>query len=246
MWFENWFSSKFYLDIYRHRNDEDARLMINLLQRTIPVYTHAKILDVACGAGRHSIELARRGFNVTGFDLSTFLIGEAKKSLEQSKERNLKVRFLIKDMRNFNFRSGFDVAMNIFTSFGYFEDDNDNFRVIQNVSASLKANGYFVFDFLNKNYLLKNIVPYSKSMHGKSKFIQKRKIINGFVRKDIIIEEGGKKKQFTEMLKLYSVSEFKKAFVSCGLKPRHLFGDYYGNKFDTNNSQRLIIFAQKI
>ncbi len=85
MWFEKWFSSKFYLDIYQHRDEEDARQMINLIQRSISVNTKAKVLDIACGSGRHSIELARRGFDVTGLDLSKFLIGEAKKALRNAK-----------------------------------------------------------------------------------------------------------------------------------------------------------------
>ncbi len=81
MWFEEWFSSKFYLELYQHRDEEDARLMINLLQRSISAIL-IKVLDIACGAGRHSLELARRGIEVTGFDLSKFLISEAKKALK--------------------------------------------------------------------------------------------------------------------------------------------------------------------
>ncbi len=92
-------------------------------------------------------------------------------------------------MRNFNFKNSFDIAVNIFTSFGYFEDDSENFKVIGNVSDSLKKNGYFVFDFINKKYLEKNIVPYSKSETGKYTVIQKRKIEDGFVKKQIMIRE---------------------------------------------------------
>ena len=72
MWFEKWFSDKLYLDLYQHRDEEDARWIINLLQRSIAVKTNASVLDIACGSGRHSIELARRGFDVTGFDLSGY------------------------------------------------------------------------------------------------------------------------------------------------------------------------------
>lgn len=246
MWFEEWFSNKFYLDLYQHRDEEDARWMINLLQRSISVNTKSKVLDIACGSGRHSLELARRGFDVTGFDLSKFLINEAKKNLKSSKEKNLKLRFLIKDMRDFNFKNSFEVAVNIFTSFGYFEDDSENFKVIKNVSDSLKTGGYFVFDFLNKKYLEKNLVPYSKSRKGIYTVIQKRKIENGFVKKDITIKNGNKTTEFNEMLKLYSVIEFKKVFESYNLKIQNLYGDYFGNKFSENKSQRLIIIAKKI
>ncbi|MBK8553085.1 MAG: class I SAM-dependent methyltransferase [Ignavibacteria bacterium] len=244
-WFEKWFSNKFYLELYQHRDEEDARWMVNLLQRSISVNTKSKVLDIACGSGRHSLELARRGFDVTGFDLSKFLISEAKKAHKNSKEKDLKVRFLIKDMRDFNFKNSFDIAVNIFTSFGYFEDDKENFKVIENVSDSLKTGGYFIFDFLNKGYIEKNIIPYSKTRHGKIIVEQKRKIENGFVRKHITIKKGKEILNFDEVLKLYSVSEFKKAFESYDLKFQNIYGDYFGNKFNINKSQRLIIIAKK-
>lgn len=245
MWYEKWFSNKFYLELYQHRDEEDARWMINLLQRSISVNTKSKVLDIACGSGRHSLELARRGFDVTGFDLSEFLISEANKALKNSKEKNLKLKFLIRDMRDFNFKNSFDVAVNIFTSFGYFEDESENFKVIENVSDSLKPGGYFVFDFLNKYYLEKNLVPFTKTKKGMFTVTQKRKIENGFVKKEISIKKGEKVLNFSEVLRLYSLNEFKKVFNGYNLKIQNLFGDYYGNNFNEKKSQRLIIIAKK-
>ncbi len=245
MWYEEWFSNKFYLELYQHRDEEDARQMINLLQRSISVNTKSRVLDIACGAGRHSLELGRRGFEVTGLDLSKFLIGEARKNLKNSKEKDLKVKFLIKDMRDFNFRNSFDAAVNIFTSFGYFKDDSENFKVFENVSDSLRPGGYFVFDFLNKKYLEKNLVKYSRSKKGPFIISQRRKIDSGFVKKDITIMKGKEVLKFSEILRLYSPDEFKKAFNSYNLKIKNLFGDYFGNKFNENKSQRLIIIAKK-
>lgn len=219
--------------------------MINLLQRSISVNTKSRVLDIACGSGRHSLELARRGFEVTGFDLSEFLIKEAKKGLKESVEKDLKVKFLIKDMRDFNFKGSFDIAVNIFTSFGYFDNDKENFQVIKNVSDSLKKGGYFVFDFINKNYLVKNIVPYSLSRNGKFTIKQKRRIENDFVIKEISIKKGKELLEFNEILRLYSLNEFKKVFESYNLRIQNLYGDYSGNKFNLNKSQRLIIIAKK-
>lgn len=245
-WFEKWFSDKFYLDLYQHRDEEDARWMINLLQRSIAIKTDSKVLDIACGSGRHSIEMARRGFNVTGFDLSEFLISEARKNLRNSVEKNMKVKFLIRDMRDFNFKNTFDIAVNIFTSFGYFDNDIENFQVIENVSRSLKIGGYFVFDFLNIYYLLLNLKPLSRNKSGNTTIIQKRVIENGFVKKKIIITKNNKTKHFEEVLKLYSFQDFKKAFAMSGLKTEKIFGDYSGNKFNRTKSSRLIIIARKI
>ncbi|MCY7363109.1 MAG: class I SAM-dependent methyltransferase [Ignavibacteria bacterium] len=245
MWFEKWFSNKFYLDLYQHRDEEDARWMINLLQRSISVNTKSKVLDIACGSGRHSIELARRGFDVTGFDLSKYLITEAKKNLKNSKDRNLKIKFQIKDMRKFNYKNSFDIAVNIFTSFGYFEDDKENHKVIENVSDSLKKNGYFVFDFLNKEFLELNLVPFSKNKSGNVTIEQTRKIENGFVKKNIRITGNKKVNEYEEILKLYSYKQFKNIFNSYDLNIKNVYGDYYGNKFSNKTSRRLIIIAQK-
>lgn len=244
-WFKKWFSDKHYLELYQHRDEEDARWIINLLQRSISVNTKSKVLDIACGSGRHSIELARRGFDVTGFDLSEFLIKEARKNLKNSREKDMKIKFLIKDMRDFNFKGKFDIAVNIFTSFGYFEDDNENEQVIRNVSDSLKKGGYFIFDFLNTYYLERNLVPFSREKHGNTTVIQKRIIENGFVKKRIIIKDKQKISQFDEILKLYSLKDFRKMFKANNLSIRKTFGDYSGNKFDEKKSGRLVIIAQK-
>lgn len=244
-WYKDWFSSKFYLELYRHRNDEDARHMVDLIQRSIHCSTSSRVLDIACGAGRHSMELARRGFHVTGLDLSEFLISEAKKNLKHSRERDLHVKFLIRDMRDFNFKGSYDIALNIFTSFGYFDNDEENFKVIRNASDSIKKGGYFVFDFINSRYLARNIVPVTRTKQDGVTLIQTRRIENGFVRKDILIKSKNKKAGYTEVLKLYTPAEFKKVFRRYGLHIIRSFGDYYGNKFNENKSQRLIIIAKK-
>ena len=168
-WYKDWFSSKFYLELYKHRDEAEAKDIINLIQRKISLRTDSKVLDVCCGAGRHSLELAKRGYEVTGFDLSKFLISEAKKNFKSSKESSLNVKFLLKDMRSFHFEKKFDIAINIFTSFGYFESDGENFKVFENVSNSVRKNGYFVFDYLNAGFLKANLVAKSKDIiDGKS------------------------------------------------------------------------------
>ncbi len=244
-WYKIWFSNKLYLELYQHRDNEDARNLINLIQRNVFFCTGSKALDICCGAGRHSIELAKRGLHVTGFDLSEFLISEAKRRLKRAKEKNINVEFLIKDMRKFNFKSSFDLAVNLFTSFGYFENDDENFLVFKNTSSSLKKNGWFVFDFLNGEYLKRNLKKMSKTSLGGKLVIQKRRIENDFVIKDIIIRAGKKEITFTEQLKLYDLNTLIEALTKFKLKTRNVFGDYFGNKYDLINSSRIIIFAQK-
>lgn len=243
-WFTKWFSNKLYLDLYSNRNDEEARTLINLIQRNIFLSSGDKVLDICCGSGRHSIELARRGYDVTGFDTSKYLISVANQSKKETKDRNIKVKFLIKDMRHFDFAESFKLAINVFTSFGYFTDDAENFSVLKNAYKSLQKEGWFVFDFLNANYLLKNLVSQTKTKIGNKNIIQKRRIENGFVIKDIYCDNN-KEPEYSEILKLYNYKILSKVLTDIGFEIKNKFGDYYGNRFSKDKSQRLIIFAKK-
>ncbi|MFC2092993.1 class I SAM-dependent methyltransferase [Bacteroidota bacterium] len=240
-WFKDWFSSKFYLELYKHRDEAEAKDIVNLIQREIPLRTDSRVLDVCCGAGRHSLELAKRGYDVTGFDLSKFLISEAKENLKSSKESSLNVKFLLKDMRRFQFKKKFDIAINIFTSFGYFDSDEQNFKVFENVSNSVRKNGYFVFDYLNEGFLKENLVAKSKNVINGKAVTQKRRIESDFIIKDIIF---GKRK-YTEVLKLYSYNTIKDVLKNYRFIVKNIFGDYLGNRYYSKKSKRLIIFAQK-
>lgn len=241
-WYEEWFSNKHYLELYSHRNEKEARDLINLIQRNTSIESGSSVLDVCCGAGRHSIEMARRGYNVTGIDLSRYLISEAKKTLKKADETGLKARFLIRDMKNFSFGNKFDAAINVFSSFGYFDRDSDNLKVFENISSSLKKGGCFVFDFLNEKYVRKALVPYSEEMHDGMKIVLKRRVTDGFVVKEIIIGI----KIYTERIRLYSVEEIRSMLKKSGFRIVNYFGDYPGSAFSGTNSKRLIIFSVKI
>ncbi len=252
-WFEKWFSSEYYLKLYRHREEKDTRTFVNLIQRNIDSSTKATLLDVCCGSGRHSIEFAKRGYDVTGIDYSPFMINKAKLALRSNKEVGLKIKFLIMDMRNFNFESSFDIIVNIFSSFGYFTNDEENFSLFSNVNASLKKNGYFIFDFLNRYYVIKYLVPLTKTVIDGKIILQKRRIENNFVFKDIYICQGNRtqdclrrKPDFMERIKLYGFTEIRSEFKKNNFEIIETFGDYLGNKYNELNSKRLIIFAKKI
>lgn len=245
-WFEKWFSDKLYLDIYRNRDDREAGALVNLIQRNSNLKSCDKIIDVCCGPGRHSIEFARRGYSVLGIDISTYLIKRALFSLKSEKEKNLKIGFEIADMRNFNYNKSFDAAVNLFSSFGYFENDIENFIVFDNICSSLKKNGLFVFDFLNETYLRKNLVSLSKSKVKDKTIIQKRCIDGGFVFKNIYIDKIKKEPDFTERIRLYDKNKLMEKIQEHGFKIYRIFGDYYGNKFFKNKSGRIVIFAEKM
>ena len=139
-WFENWFDSKYYHILYKKRDFQEAAILIDNLLKIINPAENSFFLDLGCGSGRHSIYLNQKGFHVDGVDLS-------KKSLKQAEEhQNEKLKFYLKDMRDFCFQNKYDIIINLFTSFGYFEDDEDNKKVFSNMEKSLKINGYFIMD----------------------------------------------------------------------------------------------------
>ena len=183
-WFKNWFESELYIQVYRHRNNFDAEKIVNLIFNNINISPGDNVLDAACGAGRHSIIVAKKGVKVTGFDLSKNLLKIAKKNAE---EQNLSINFIRSDIREVELNSTFSLVMNLFTSFGYFETDEENFAFPRLAFSKLNTNGYFVFDFLNKNYVEKNLIPQSISNINNIKIIETREIVGDRVVKNIEI-----------------------------------------------------------
>ena len=152
-------------------------------------------------------------------------------------------------MRNFSFTERFDIVVNIFTSFGYFEKDSDNEKVIKSVSLTLKRNGYFVIDFLNTEYLKKNLVPYTLDKDKDRVLMQLRRLRDNFVIKDIVvvkkIDSVYDFKKYRERIKLYSLGNFKNMFTKYKLKLIKVLGDYDGMAFEGQKSPRLILLAQR-
>jgi len=241
-WFKDWFSSEEYLSVYQHRDDEDATKLLELILKLTKLTQQNSILDAACGAGRHSIYLASKGFNVFGFDLSKTLLSKAK---ENAKKRSAENNFVCADLRNIYFRKKFDLIINLFTSFGYFENDEENFKFINTAYSLLNGNGYYVLDYFNKNYLLANLIAKNEKLIDRKIIIEKRKIVNDRIIKEIQIKNGLEEKRFIESVRLYSKTEIENEFKKIGFTLVSTFGDYDGNKYDEQNSSRLILFFKK-
>ncbi len=202
----------------------------------------ADVIDLASGAGRHSILLAEKGYNVTAVDLSENLLEVARKTAE---DLNLKVNFVNADLRNFCINSKFDLALNLFTSFGYFEKDEENFALFTKGFELLKPGGQFVIDYFNSNYIQNNLVPHSEGMINGKKVTQDRKIIGNRVIKNILIAKNGTKERYTESVRMYSDIELSSAIERSGFKIKNTFGDFDGSDFDLNTSPRIIIISVK-
>ena len=241
-WFKDWFNTEEYLNVYRHRNEEDAKELVQLILENIDIPVNGKVLDLACGPGRHSILFAQKGYKVSAVDLSKNLLAVA---LNSALKANVNINFIEADLRNLCIKPKFDLVVNLFTSFGYFENDGENFKLFDRAFYFLDDNGYFVLDFLNKSYIEKNIVPKSEGYIDHTKIIQERKIEGKRVIKKISIEKNNVEKHFIESVRMYDKDELAHEIKKRGFKIKNIFGGVRGRTFDLETSPRIIIIARK-
>ena len=241
-WFKDWFASEEYLNVYRHRNKEDAKKILELILGNVKLKSGSKILDAACGAGRHSIYLAQRGFDVTGFDLSKTLLKKAK---ADSENKSLKLNLFCADLRRVCLSKKFDLIINLFTSFGYFDNDEENFIFPKIAFEHLETCGFYVLDYMNKNFVVSNLIPESRRKIDNKDVIEKRRIENNRVIKEIKIIKPGNEKRFEESVRLYNIDEITGKFEKIGFSIDKIFGNYDGSDFNYVTSQRLIVFFKK-
>jgi SAM-dependent methyltransferase len=242
-WFENWFDSPYYHILYKHRNHKEAELMIDNLVTYLAPAQDASFLDLACGKGRHSVYLNKKGFDVTGIDLSPENIACAS-SLITSTNRNT-LRFFVKDMRKIGLQSQFDFILNLFTSFGYFEDEGDDYDTIEAVSKALKPGGTFILDFMNVQKIIANLVVHEVKIIDDIEFEITKSIENQFIVKRIHFFDKGKEYHFQERVKALTLKDFEKYLSASGFKIVDLRGNYNLEKFEPERSWRLIIIAKK-
>ncbi|MGC6430916.1 MAG: class I SAM-dependent methyltransferase [Jejuia sp.] len=233
-WFKSWFDTRFYHILYRDRNDTEAQVFMDNLTNYLNLPEGGTILDLACGKGRHSRYLNKIGYDVTGIDLSVNSIAHAKQF------ENHRLRFEVHDMCK-PYPKRFDSVFNLFTSFGYFEDDADNLKTIQAIKADLNATGFGVIDFMNTEYVIANLVPEdSKTVDGIT-FYQRRYVEDGYIIKDINFEANGRVFNFQERVKAFTLADFENLFAAAGVHLLDIFGDYKLRKFDAKTSERLVM-----
>lgn len=233
-WYASWFDTPYYHILYKDRGYDEAQHFMRNLTSKLQLKTDAHILDLACGKGRHSIYLNSLGYKVTGVDLSENSINYAKQF------ENDTLNFKVHDMC-LPTQQQYDAVFNLFTSFGYFEDDNDNLRTIKAIKQDLTEDGVAVIDFMNVINVIENLVPSEvKTMKG-IEFHIKRYVEDNHIIKDIQFEDEGEYFHFTEKVKAITLDDFKSYFERAGLTLKHTFGDYHLNSFDTEASKRLIL-----
>ena len=236
-WFKSWFNTPYYHILYKHRNDDEARLFMQNLTSFLKLKKQASILDLPCGKGRHSVYLNSLGYHVIGADLSENNISIAK----QYENENLK--FEVHDMRK-PFTTKFDAIFNLFTSFGYFENDEDDIAVLKNIKVGLKENGVAVIDFLNVYKVLKEIITQEKQEVDGITFHINRYVKDNFILKEINFEADGKNHQYFEKVKCLDLETIEEYLAKVGLTLHHTFGDYNLGSYKKETSNRLILIVK--
>jgi len=200
-------------------------------------------LDLCCGPGRASVELARRGVRVTGVDRSSFMLDRAR---ERAKVNDVEVDWILSDMREFEAPAQYDLALSLFTSFGYFEDEEDNARVLRRVRESLRPGGCFVLDTVSKERLAAIFSPASCSQTEDGRVLfEKRRIFRDWqqIESTWYVLEAGHYDAFTIRHWLYSGSELRRMLLAAGFRSVALYGSYAGAPFTGDARLHLVARA---
>lgn len=243
-WFESWFDSPYYHILYQHRDDKEAQYFIDHLYAKFQIQTSDTILDLACGAGRHSIYMASKGNTVTGLDLASNSIAEAKAKVIELPEK-LKLEFQVADMRDFDLSTSFDFVFNLFTSFGYFENKKENQDVIASIKKHQTKGGILVIDYLNSQLVrAKGEESYTKIINTIQFEIHKY-FEGDFVKKEIKVIDQDAICQFREQVQLFETDELEWMLLSQGYQMTEHFGDYDLRDYTESSPRSIWVSTQQ-
>lgn len=243
-WWKTFFDEH-YLAFWRKRIS-NTKEEVDFIEKVIPLRKSYKILDLCCGHGRHSLELAKRGYRVTGLDYSAYELGLARKA---AKAMGGKATFLRGDARHLRFKKQFDVVLNLFTSALGYGPETDSKKIIEGVSQALRKGGYLLLDTMNACYIVRNYKPTAKEKAGNLTRISKR-IFDPltFVNRETAViknKHGRIIKKTKTQARVFTYPEIRALLESVGLKPLKVFGSLIRKKFSVD-SKRITVVAKKV
>lgn len=244
-WYEDTFGRD-YLSLYPHRNDQEAHKDVNSILRLINPPRDEPLLDLCCGAGRHLVALYRVGFTrLAGLDLSADLLAEAR--LRLSAESMDGVQLMQADMREIPQSNLYRTIVSLFTSFGYFEEDYEDERVLQSAYRALTCNGTLLLDTLNRGHVVANLVPAEeRELEGKRISIHRHITDDGLrVEKETrITQPGSPETAYRESVRMYEKTEIEEMLGNIGFINPQFYGDLEGRAF-SSESPRMVFIASK-
>jgi len=238
-WFASWFDSPYYPMLYRHRDESEAAELLTNLHQLLLLPKQACVLDLCCGQGRHSRTLHSLGYSVVGIDLSPAAIEYASKLALDGQ------RFEVQDMRLFSLPEKFDAVFNLFTSFGYFDSNEENMRVLHRIAGHLKQNGTLVIDYLNAQPLLSHEDQEASLVVDHVSFKTFKFIEGNSIVKHITVTDGEHVHRFSERVQLLTLDQFSTMLQAAGFEITHVFGDYRLAPYQPEQSPRCLIIASK-
>ncbi len=234
------FESALFPEERLQRTSEQVDRFIHLLE----LEEDDKILDLACGIGRHSLEFARRGYDVTALDITEEYLNKAEKKAE---EEGLDIEFVQADMRGFEREETYDAVINFFTSFGYSKERSDNLKILRNVNSSLKPDGKFLLDVMGKEILRRVFTERDWRKLDEGYFLEERSFnedTNMLESRWILIKDDGEVKDHVFLYKAYSARELERMLRKTGFTDIEIYGDLEKSRYD-ENANRLIALAGK-
>jgi len=238
-WYATWFNTEFYHDLYRHRDEHEARLFIVELCKRLGVQEGERAMDMACGRGRHAKVLSEQGLQTLGIDLSPESISFA------SQFENKSLEFKVGNMLETLDFGAFDWVMNLFTSFGYFDDDALHQKALNHMAHSLKPGGKLVLDYMNSAKIAAQLVPENVVHTDMATYSISRKIENGIIVKSIKVRHECTLDFFEERVRAFSKGDLYTMLVNAGLEQIQVKGNYDLSSFEELESERMIFIAQK-
>lgn len=244
-WYEAFFG-KDYFDIYGDAFPPERTIaQVDSIVSLLGLRDDARVLDLACGHGRHSILLSKRGFNVTGYDLSEVFLDRARAEAEA---QGVSVRWIQGDMRELPFEAEFDAAINVFTSFGYFDDAEDDMKTLRGIRAALRPGGRFLLETLHRDGLPARFQPVSAEKTSQGMIVVHERAWD--LTRDVIddkvtlIRPDGSRAEYTTSARVRSLHEFLTLLRASGLDPESWYGGLGGSPLDLN-SHRLVVISRR-
>lgn len=216
---------------------------VRFITQALNLASGESILDLYCGYGRHAIELAKQGYNVTGIDATQDFLDIA---VQKAQKANVRINFTKKDMRELDYAGNFSAVINMFAAFGYFSDE-ENANIIKLVAKALKPNGLFLIDLLNRDWMVRNnLNRYWRHPNGECVLSYKVELKNGIatMKRQLINQVTGTKTQYEFVLRAYSLPEMANIFSNSGLTIMETYGGFDGRSY-SSETPRMIILAKK-
>jgi len=245
-WYVDFFRSD-YLNVYGHMfTEERAEKESAFVARALSLTPGASVLDLCCGQGRHSVQLAKRGFKVTGLDLNAEYLELASKAAEAAK---VKIDTVTGDMREIPFENKFDAIVNMYSSFGYLESEDEDLRVLESAAKALKDGGQLLLDMLNREWAIDNYIQndWHTGADG-TLYVERRDLDLATSRMHVhfivVDSKGGRRESIGHIIRLYTLTEMTRLLERVGMRVTLVFGGFDGEDYATG-TRRMIIVAQR-